>query len=134
MTPRELVLAWVDAFNRRDAEAAAALYHPHAVNHQVAAGDPVVGRAAILENLRGFFHAFPDSVTRIENLFVDGEWAMLEWSGGATWTGEFAGHPPNGHAFTLRGCGFFHVVDGRIEFQRGYWDRATWFGQLGLPS
>jgi len=25
------------------------------------------------------------------------------------------------------------VVEGKIKFQRGYWDKATWFGQLGLP-
>jgi limonene-1,2-epoxide hydrolase len=41
--------------------------------------------------------------------------------------------PPNGKAFTLRGCGFFHVVDGKIKYQRGYWDRATWFKQLDIP-
>jgi hypothetical protein len=40
---------------------------------------------------------------------------------------------PNGRSFTLRGCGFFHVVDGKIRFQRGYFDKTTWFGQLGIP-
>jgi steroid delta-isomerase-like uncharacterized protein len=81
----------------------------------------------------GIFAAFPDSFTHVENLFEAGEWAMLEWSGGATWRGEFAGMPPNGKTFTLRGCGFFHVVDGQIKYQRGYWDRATWFKQLDIP-
>src|SRR5437660_7096224 len=45
-SPRDVVLAWVDAFNRRDAPAAAALYHDDAVNTQVAAGGPTVGRQA----------------------------------------------------------------------------------------
>jgi pimeloyl-ACP methyl ester carboxylesterase len=40
---------------------------------------------------------------------------------------------PTGRTFTLRGCGFFQIVDGKIRSQRGYWDRATWFNQLGLP-
>lgn len=87
-SPREVVLAWVDAFNRRDAAAAAALYHEDAVNIQVAAGEPTVGRQAIRDGFAGV---------------------------------------------ALRGCGFFHVVDGRIKFQRGYGDKASWFGQLGLP-
>jgi len=43
------------------------------------------------------------------------------------------GQSATGRAFTLRGSGFFYVVEGKIKFQRGYWDRATWFGQLGLP-
>lgn len=33
----------------------------------------------------------------------------------------------------LRGCGFFHVVDGLIRFQRGYWDRLSFLRQHGLP-
>ena len=44
-----------------------------------------------------------------ENLFEDGEWAILEW------------RDPKG----LRGCGFFHVIDGQIALQRGYWDRLS---------
>jgi steroid delta-isomerase-like uncharacterized protein len=131
MTAKVVTLAWVDAFNRRDADALIPLYHPEATNHQVAAGEPVVGRDAIIRDARGFFAAFPDSYTTVEAMHQDGEWVMLEWSGGATWLGEFAGQP-NGKTFTLRGCGFFHIVDGRIRFQRGYWDRAGWFLQLGI--
>ena len=92
-----------------------------------------MGKARIKEDLTSFFAAFPDNVTHIENLLEAGEWAILEWSGGATWKGEFASNAPNGKTFTLRGCGFFHVVEGKIKVQRGYWDRATWFKQLGIP-
>jgi steroid delta-isomerase-like uncharacterized protein len=131
--PREVIEEWVTAFNARDAARAAALYRDDATNWQVAAGPPIVGNHAIKQDLTEFFLAFPDSVTNIENLFEDGQWAILEWSGGATWQGEFAGMAPNGRAFTLQGCGFFHVVDGKIKYQRGYWDRATWFKQLRIP-
>ena len=126
-------MAWVEAFNRRDAEAAAALYHEDATNFQVALGEPVVGREGIREDLVEFFGAFPDNYTKVENLVQDGEWVALEWSGGGTWRGDFSGRKANGRQFTLRGCGFFQVVGGKIRFQRGYWDRETWFGQLGIP-
>ena len=132
-TPREVVEDWVAAYNQRDAYAAAELYHEDATNLQVALGTPTNGRQAMLDDLRSFFNAFPDNFTHVENLFEDGEWAMLEWFGGGTWRGEFGGMAPNGRSYTLRGCGFFHVPDGRIRFQRGYFDKATWFGQLGLP-
>ena len=131
--PRDVVLTWVDAFNRRDAAAAAALCHDDATNFQVALGEPVVGQRAIRAGLEQFFRAFPDTFTKVETLLEDGTWAALEWSGGGTWRGEFAGRTGNGRSFTLRGSGFFHIVDGKIRFQRGYWDRASWFGQLGLP-
>lgn len=130
---KDVVLTWVDAFNRRDAHAAAALYHENAVNLQVAVGVPVVGSVAMLAEFTRFFEAFPDNVTRVVNLFADGDWAILEWEGGGTWQGEFAGRQPNYRSFKLQGCGFFHVAEGKIQFQRGYWDKAAWCGQLGIP-
>ena len=33
----------------------------------------------------------------------------------------------------VRGCGFFHVVNDRIVFQRGYWDKLTFLRIHGLP-
>jgi limonene-1,2-epoxide hydrolase len=107
MQPRELVEAWVEAFNRADVDALTAMYDENATNHQVAE-DPVHGRDAI----RAMFSAgFAAAEMRCipENLFQDGEWAILEW------------RDPSG----LQGCGFFHVVGGRIIFQRGYWDKLT---------
>jgi hypothetical protein len=89
-TQREVVQDWVAAYNRRYAPAAAKLYHEDATNLQVALGSPTIGRQAMLGDLLSFFHAFPDNFTRIENLFEDGEWALLEWFGGGTWQGEFA--------------------------------------------
>ncbi|MGD8384960.1 MAG: nuclear transport factor 2 family protein [Lysobacterales bacterium] len=115
MQPKDLILAWVDAFNRADAEALAAFYAEDAVNHQVAEA-PVRGRGAIRDMFAAEFAA-ANMVCIVEQIFEDGEWAILEW------------RDPNG----LRGCGFFHVVDGRIVFQRGYWDKLSFLRLHGLP-
>lgn len=115
MQPKELVSAWVEVFNRRDVEGLAAMYHENAVNHQVAEY-PVEGREAIRQMFAQGFAA-AKMVCIAENLFEDGEWAILEW------------RDPLG----LRGCGFFHVVDGRIQFQRGYWDKLSFLRQHRLP-
>jgi hypothetical protein len=40
---------------------------------------------------------------------------------------------PTGKSFKLRGCGFFQIVNGNIKLQRGYWDKLTWFNQIGIP-
>src|SRR5262249_14016795 len=101
-----------DAFNRADAEALAALYAEDATNHQVAL-EPVHGRAAIRRMFASEF-ARATMVCLVENLFEDGEWAILEW------------RDPNG----LRGCGFFHVRNDRIVFQGGYWDRLSFEGAM----
>lgn len=116
MRPKELVQAWVEAFNRADPDALAAFYAEDAVNHQVAEA-PVAGRAAIRAMFAAGFAA-AEMVCIVENLFEDGDWAILEW------------RDPKG----LRGCGFFHVVAGRIVFQRGYWDKLTFLRQHGLSG
>lgn len=113
-SPREVVLAWVEAFNAADIDALSALYHPDATNHQIAY-EPLHGRAAIRALFETEFGR-AEMHCRVENLFQDGDWAMLEWS------------DPNG----LRGCGFFQVRDGQIAFQRGYFDRLSFYKAAGL--
>jgi len=115
MQARELVLAWVDAFNRADVDALAGFYAENATNHQVPEA-PVVGRDPIRAMFAAEF-ARAQMVCIIEQLFQDGEWAILEW------------RDPLG----LRGCGFFQVVDGQIVFQRGYWDKLSFLRIHGLP-
>lgn len=133
-SPREVLLAWENAYNRRDPLALIELYADDAENLQVAFGEvPLRGREALLESFVSFFDAFPDNYTNIENLFVDGEWAIVEWSGGGTMIGRLGEAEPTNKSFKLRGCGFFHVVQGKIHFQRGYFDRYSWFSQIGLP-
>ncbi len=48
MRPRELVVAWVEAFNCGNPDEMATFYAERAVNHQVVR-EPVEGRAAIRE-------------------------------------------------------------------------------------
>ena len=116
MRPSELVQRWVEAFNRHDAEKIADLYHEDAVNHQMPQ-EPVEGRAAIHAMFTRDFAA-AEMVCIVENIFEDGDVAILEW------------RDPLG----LRGCGFFHVRDGKIAFQRGYWDKLSFLRLHGLPG
>lgn len=115
MTPKQVVQEWVARFNRVDLDGLAALYAVDAVNHQVVM-PPRHGRAAIRHMFQTEFGRATMTCI-VENLFEDGEWAMLEWS------------DPTG----LRGCGFFQVRDDQIVFQRGYFDQLTFFRQQGLP-
>jgi limonene-1,2-epoxide hydrolase len=96
--PKQVVQAWVAAFNRGDADEIAGLYTENAVNHQVA-NEAVRGRAAIHAMFTREFAA-AQMVCQIENLFQDGDWAILEWQ------------DPLG----LRGCGFFRIEGTKIAF------------------
>ena len=115
MNPKSLVEAWVDAFNRRDVDTLAQFYSDDATNHQVAES-PVRGKPAIRQMFVEAF-ALAEMVCEIENIFEDGDWAILEWK------------DPLG----LRGCGFFEIRDDKIRFQRGYWDKLTFLRLHGLP-
>ena len=113
--PSEVVRQWVDVFNRGDSAGLASLYAKDAVNHQVVF-DPIEGREAIRSMFESEFSR-AEMTCIVENLFEDGDWAILEW------------RDPLG----LRGCGFFKVVNGKIAFQRGYWDQLSFLRLQGLP-
>lgn len=115
MKPKEVLNQWIEAFNNADTETIANLYDDNAINHQVA-NDPVIGKTAIKDMFeQEFFQA--KMVCIVENIFEDGQWAIMEW------------RDPLG----LRGCGFFQVVNDKIVFQRGYWDKLSFLKHNNLP-
>jgi limonene-1,2-epoxide hydrolase len=115
MTPKDLIKKWVDAFNEADVEKLTSFYSGNAVNHQVNT-EPVEGREAIKKMFEVEFSKA--KMTCIpENIFEDGDWRILEWK------------DPLG----LRGCGFFHIQNDKIIFQRGYWDKLSFLRMHNLP-
>ena len=115
MEPRELVEAWVEAFNKRDVDLIVSYYSDDAINHQMP-DTKVKGKSSIRQMFEGAFET-ADMICEIENIFEDGEWAILEWK------------DPIG----LRGCGFFNIQNGKIKLQRGYWDKLSFLKLHGLP-
>ena len=115
MSPKECIQEWVQLFNQQNASGLAGLYHEDAINHQVNQA-PIEGRDAIRKKFEEEFST-AEMTCIPENLFEDGEWAILEWK------------DPLG----LRGCGFFQVQKGMIKFQRGYWDKLSFLRMHGLP-
>lgn len=115
LSPKALVNEWVTRFNHGDADALAELYAVDAVNFQVCL-DPIEGREAIRAMFAREF-AQAEMTCIVEQILADGHWAALEW------------RDPLG----LRGCGFFHIENGLIQYQRGYWDQLSFLRQQGLP-
>jgi len=115
LSPSAVVKAWLRAFNRTDPDAMSSFYAETAVLHLVPE-QPVEGHDAIREAFVAMF-AGPELIWMVENLFENGEWAILEW------------RDPQG----LRGSGFFQVLEGQIVLQRSYLDRLSFLRQHGLP-
>ncbi len=115
MSPKEVLLKWIETFNSANAKMLAEFYSDDAVNHQVVT-EPVVGKKAIYERFVEEFE-LAEMVCILDNIFEDGEWAIMEWK------------DPKG----FRGCGFFHIVNGKIIFQRGYMDKLSFLKMNNLP-
>ncbi len=115
LTPKETLLNWIDVFNNADAKALSEFYADDAINHQVVT-DPVIGKKAIFERFAEEY-AIAEMVCILDNIFMDGDFAIMEWK------------DPKG----FRGCGFFKIVGGKIVFQRGYMDKLSFLKMNGLP-
>ena len=115
MTPKKLIYLWVETFNRIDIDGLVNMYHEDAINHQVNT-EPLYGREAIRQMFTEEFSK-ANMICEIENVFEDGNWGILEWK----------------DPYGLRGCGFFQFRDGKIIFQRGYWDRLSFLKIHNLP-
>lgn len=115
MSPKEIVLLWIDRFNKTDVDGLAALYAVDAINHQVVM-EPLHGREKIKKLFQVEFSR-AKMVCVPEQIHEAGDWAILEWS------------DPLG----MKGCGFFQIKNDQIVFQRGYFDQLTFFKIQGLP-
>lgn len=115
MKLKTILERWIDAFNKADVETLSSLYSDDAVNHQVA-NEPVHGKDAITLMFANEFAA-SEMVCIPENIFEDGDWAISEWK------------DPKG----LRGCGFFKFQHDKIVFQRGYWDKLSFYKLHNIP-
>lgn len=128
----DVIKAWVTAANAHDPERVAALYSPHA-QLLYTWGELLDGQDSINQHFADFFRAFPTWEKQPYSL-IQGthDWAVLEWQAHARFDGPYRDAAPTGRSFQLRGCGVFHVVDGRIRLHRRYLDRKEWFRQLGI--
>lgn len=77
-------------------------------------GDEVVGRDGLAQMFRGYRRAFPDMSLRMNDLLVDGDKAVLDFSLGGTQRGEFMGIPASGRPFEIRGIVISRFRDGMI--------------------
>ena len=67
MKPKELIIQWVEAFNKKDADLITELYAVDAVNHQ-APNEPVTGKKAIKDMFSTEFSQ-ADMTCLIEKIF-----------------------------------------------------------------
>ena len=126
----------VDALNRRDANAAAALHAPDA-EIQVLAPQGTKGRDAIRKFNENLFKAFPDLSVRTLSTVSKGDVVASEWVLTGTHkgplelpTGTLA---PTNRQVSMRAASFLRInPEGLIAEARSYMDSASLLQQLGV--
>lgn len=108
MPNKELIELWVERFNAADADGIAELYRDAAVNHQMPL-EAISGKEAIRAMFKREFAAADMHCISVQ-IISEGDRAVLEWR-----------DPKN-----FCGCGFFHIVDGKILNEGEYLDRYTY--------
>ncbi|RBY78771.1 hypothetical protein DQ238_11980 [Geodermatophilus sp. TF02-6] len=134
-TDTGILVTLYEAYNRHDAEAAAALYAADGTHEDVAFGRPARGREAIAEGLRRLFTAFPDaSWTPAAQLEADGQ-AFSRYVLTGTLQRDMGPIRATGQRLELPGVHVLETDSRLITRSQDFWDSGTFQRQVhGAPS
>jgi steroid delta-isomerase-like uncharacterized protein len=127
----DIISAYFEAWNRHDADAIVATFTAGGTYQDPTTAGPLSG-AAIGENAKALWEAFPDLTFTRGDLFGSGDRIAVQWHMTGTQTGPFRGLPPTGRSVGVPGADFFELSGGKIASIRGHFDSRATPDQLGL--
>lgn len=139
MNVDERYAAAVDAFNRDDVAGFAAIYAEGATVHDPQYPQPMIGRAAIEQDVADLRRAMPDARFTLRPAFRDGDTVAFEYGLSGTHLGPLAlpdGEvAPTGRKLDMPGAVFARFdADGFVVEERRYWDVAGLLVQVGAAA
>lgn len=133
-SPKEIVTAYMTAWNAHDADKAATYLTADAEYYDVTVGTPQKGREAARDNvIKVFVQAVPDLkwVMNGEPI-VSADGIAFQWTFSGTNTGAWdAQTPATGKPLSFEGVSFVRIKDGKISYQGDYYDALGFHKQLG---
>jgi steroid delta-isomerase-like uncharacterized protein len=140
--PREQIEAVVrrlfEAHNQHNPALLEDLFASDYVNHAAAGGNRSAD--ARRQEIAAYVAATPDLRTRIDDLMVVGDTAVVRWTTRATLTGarlqtRVGPVEPRGQKTEVSGVSVIRVSGDRIGEEWTYWDELSWLQQVGaLPG
>lgn len=76
--------------------------------------------------------AFPDLVTTIDEIILEGDHAAIRWHSSGTHEGSLLGVPATGRRVDVSGATFVRFEDGRIIEERVTWDPRALLTATGV--
>jgi steroid delta-isomerase-like uncharacterized protein len=133
---RTMILEFLTAMNAHDLERILTFFTDDVTWEGSGTDVPAVGRAAVVEVLRGWFVAFPDLHFPLEDVEVfrslDGDHALAYWTSVMTMRGPFAGFAPTGRHVKVKGVCRYELRDGGISRHTMIHDQMRIAQGLGL--
>lgn len=127
----EVVAVYHDAWNRHDADALVATFVEGGTYQDPNTAGPLSG-AAIAEEAKGLWEAFPDVTFTLGECFGRSDRIAVQWLMTGTNTSAFHGLPPTGRKVNVPGADFFELSGDKIVSVHGYFDSRTVPDHLGL--
>ena len=108
-----LLTRYLEAVNRRDGVALAALLAPDYIHHWPF-GHDTVGAAADLANLQRVAEVFPDLTVTADKILAGDDLGVIIWTATGTQARPFLGFPPSALPATWSGIFVHRLAGGRI--------------------
>jgi steroid delta-isomerase-like uncharacterized protein len=125
---KNVVLQYVDAFNRGDMEALRQLFAPDALIYGVLGWG---GLGKVVPIWREIKEAFSIQL-HVEALIAEGDTVAARYTERGTSVGPFRDQPPTGQSFEVVAMEWFIIKDNKIHRRWGARDSAAQFRQMGL--
>ena len=131
MQPTEVARRYIDAWNLRSPAAISEMFMEGGTYTDPVSKGALTG-SAIGSFAEALFAAFPDLNFEITSNAESGSGVILEWTMRGTNTGSLSGLPPTGAKMAQEGIDVIRLIGDKVLSVRGYFDRQTMLGQLGL--
>lgn len=128
---RRLIGRMVAAINNHDIDGFMTCYADHYEGVDVTYTRPIRGIAEIRRIMTGYFEAIPD-LQIFDDVLVDGNHAVLNWTGHGTHRGTLLRVPATGYSIQVRGMAWFVVEQAKIIQGVHVWDVAGFLRTIRL--
>ncbi|HEY9675870.1 MAG TPA: ester cyclase [Waterburya sp.] len=125
---KQVVLKYVEAFNRGDLEALQELFTPDALIQGVLGWGELAKAMPIWKELH---EAFAINLT-VEEIIAEGDTVAVRYAERGAFVGSFRGQEPTGKSFELVAMEWFTLLEGKIHRRWGARDAASQARQIGM--
>ena len=127
---KNVVLKYVEAFNRADYDALRQLFTEDALVYGVLGWGGIDKAMDIWREIKEVFAI----QLNVEALAAEGDTVAARYTERGTSVGQFRGQAPTGKSYEVVAMEWFVIKDGRIHRRWGARDSAAQFRQMGLSS